>query len=95
MPTVEILAQLAEESSELAQAALKLRREKMGTNPTQVSEEEALNNLCEEFADVLTCFCEIGLTQDNRDKIFDLHDKKLDRWISRLKGGESNARHIF
>ena len=37
----EILAQLAEEAAELGQAALKLRRAILGTNPTSVSEEEA------------------------------------------------------
>lgn len=35
----EILAQLAEEASELAQAALKLRRAMDGTNPTPKSVE--------------------------------------------------------
>lgn len=34
LPKTEILAQLAEEASELAQAALKLRRALDGTNPT-------------------------------------------------------------
>lgn len=34
LPREEILAQLAEEASELAQAALKLRRALNGTNPT-------------------------------------------------------------
>ena len=33
LPKTEILAQLAEEASELAQAALKLRRALDGTNP--------------------------------------------------------------
>lgn len=34
LPKTEILAQVAEEASELAQAALKLRRALDGTNPT-------------------------------------------------------------
>lgn len=34
LPKTEILAQLAEEASELAQAALKMRRALDGTNPT-------------------------------------------------------------
>lgn len=37
LPKTEILAQLAEEASELAQAALKLRRALDGTNPTPKS----------------------------------------------------------
>lgn len=40
LPKTEILAQLAEEASELAQAALKLRRALDGTNPTPKSVEE-------------------------------------------------------
>lgn len=48
----DILCQLAEEASELAQAALKLRRVITGTNPTPVSEDEALRNLHEEIIDV-------------------------------------------
>ena len=41
----EILALLAEEAAELAQAALKLRRVLDGTNPTPVTETEARRNL--------------------------------------------------
>lgn len=40
LPKTEILAQLAEEASELAQAALKLRRALDGTNPTPKNVEE-------------------------------------------------------
>jgi hypothetical protein len=40
LPKTEILAQLAEEASELAQAALKLRRALDGTNPTPKCVEE-------------------------------------------------------
>lgn len=40
LPKTEILAQLAEEASELAQAALKLRCALDGTNPTPKSVEE-------------------------------------------------------
>lgn len=48
----DILCQLAEEASELSQAALKLRRAITGTNPTPVLEDEALHNLHEEIIDV-------------------------------------------
>lgn len=40
LPKTEILAQLAEKASELAQAALKLRRALDGTNPTPKSVAE-------------------------------------------------------
>ena len=51
LPKTEILAQLAEEASELAQAALKLRRALDGTNPTPKNVEECLENIQEEMAD--------------------------------------------
>lgn len=50
LPEEELLAQLAEECSEAAKAALKLRRARDGVNPTPVSEEEAFSNLVEELA---------------------------------------------
>lgn len=53
LPETEILAQLAEEASELAQAALKLRRALDGKTPTPKSVEECLKNIQEEMADVL------------------------------------------
>lgn len=53
LPPTEILAQMAEEHSECAQAALKLRRALDGTNPTPKTIEECWENLKEEFGDVL------------------------------------------
>lgn len=64
LPKTEILAQLAEEASKLAQAALKLRRALDGTNPTPKSVEECRNAMVwqfknedmtpDEFADYIT-----------------------------------------
>lgn len=56
LPKTEILAQLAEEASELAQAALKLRRALDGTNPTPKDIEECEMNPLEELADVKVAF---------------------------------------
>ena len=47
----EILCQVAEEASEFAQAALKLRRAINGTNPTPKTVEEAFTNYIEEMGD--------------------------------------------
>ena len=55
LPEEELLAQLAEECSEAAKAALKLRRARDGVNPTPVSEEEAFSNFVEELADIYLC----------------------------------------
>ena len=83
----EILAQLAEEASELAQAALKLRRVLDKTNPTPVAHEEAMSNLIEEYGDVVCCMRELDVMYDVSMLI-----KKKDRWIRRLSakmdGGE-------
>lgn len=51
----ERLAQLAEEATELAKAALKYRRTLDDENPTPVSKDEAFKNLVEEIDDVALC----------------------------------------
>lgn len=84
--TDEVLAQLAEEASELAQAALKARRALEGSkNPTPVALGEALENLTEEMSDVLLCESMLGCLAD-----FDygLMQKKLERRVQRLEGKE-------
>lgn len=74
LPETEILAQLAEEAAELAQAALKLRRVLDGTNPTPVTEGAARNDLVEEYGDVLNCAdqlfsaLDLALCADMRDR---------------------------
>ena len=47
----ELLVQLAEEATELAQAALKLRRAYTGVNPTPITAKDAYQGLLEEIAD--------------------------------------------
>ncbi len=83
----EILAQLAEEAAELGQAALKLRRAILGTNPTSVSEEEAKYQLLVEYGDVRNClkvWSDLGL--EETDTMADeLVAEKFTRWAGRLK----------
>lgn len=55
---------LAEESVELAKAALKLARIERGENPTPVSSTEALKSLNEEFADVINAARILNLSAD-------------------------------
>ena len=97
LPKTEILAQLAEEASELAQAALKLRRALDGTNPTPKCVAECEANLMEEWVDVNVAFDQlwddkgvfqlIELDEEYQSTI----TKKLDRWLSRLEAkGQSN-----
>lgn len=94
LTSAEILAQTGEEAAELAQAALKLRRALTGENPTPKSIAECLDDLQEEFADVLVCiqaFCDAydktGIFDSNEwiETALDIVDKKADRWLERLK----------
>ena len=56
LPPQDLYAQLAEESAELSQAALKcIRAQGFSQNPTPVSCEDAMKNLQEEINDVLDC----------------------------------------
>lgn len=85
LPQDELLAQLAEECSELSQAALKLRRALTGINPTPVTVEEARKNLVEETADVYNV---MGLLLDAADnaEIYSIIRRKKERWLKRLEG---------
>jgi NTP pyrophosphatase (non-canonical NTP hydrolase) len=82
-----LLEQLAEEASELAQAALKLSRILRGENPTPVTEEDAMTNLKEEFTDVVQCadqlLLEIDVTQ------LELKEK---RWYDRIEEANKNGK---
>ena len=81
----EILAQLAEEASELSQAALKLRRAIDGKNPTPRSISECEAALDEEIADVELCLCQLGFASDAHANIQALTmSRKEGRWLSRL-----------
>jgi len=85
----DILAQLAEECSELAQAALKLRRTFEGTSPTPTSKETAEANLREEIADVmLTALYSIGTSEEAIKEIMNIMDAKEIRWAQRLSKDE-------
>ena len=81
VPVTELLAGLAEEASELAQAALKLRRVYDGTNPTPVKEEDAQERLYEEMADV-KLYC--SMLKVNVKYISEMMLSKQKRWEQRL-----------
>lgn len=99
LPKTEILAQLAEEASELAQAALKLRRALDGTNPTPKSVAECEANLMEEFADIsnavdVLCDAWFGDDLDPErefwDAKYEIENAKYKRWLSRLEAKEKS-----
>ena len=88
----ERLEVLAEEAAELSQAALKMiRAYRMGgaVNPTPLTQEDALDNLFEEVADVELVVETLGLYV-NRGRIEEIKEEKRSRWIERLKGAENN-----
>ena len=90
LPKTEILAQLAEEASELAQAALKLRRALDGTNPTPKSVEECRKAFEEEYADVVNCIITLDCMDDAAfERMQKMQHEKEVRWISRLEAKEN------
>jgi len=86
LPQEELLAQLAEEATELAHAALKLRRVYDGTNPTPIKRSEAFDNLKEEIADVELLLIVLGY---DRSMLISERMKRMDakllRWAERLR----------
>lgn len=87
--TAALLEQLAEESAELAQAALKMARKLRNENPTLKSRADCVANLQEEIADVELCIsilpaalndpAEVGRTMSAKHRRWNerLHDEKL------------------
>ena len=77
-----LLEQLAEECSELAQAALKLARVERGENPTPKTFIECLNALIEEMADVKMC---ISVIETSRAlDVCWISAEKEKRWAKRI-----------
>lgn len=93
LPETELLAQLAEECNELAQAALKLRRAIDGTNPTPVTQEDARKKLVEEIADVFNCIDFIAeIEKLDINETFRIIKDKRERWEKRLDAATSTCR---
>lgn len=84
----ELLAQLAEESAELTQAALKFRRVLDGINPTPVSEQDAQDNFHEEIADILLCLSTIGVDEQFIEHII---RRKAARWYGRVRSDDGEV----
>lgn len=85
----ELLAQMAEEAAELAQAALKLRRAITNINTTIKGEDECRQSLIEEYTDVIHCALVLGMDAD-----LEQIQQKTERWKKRLQiGGENDNEH--
>lgn len=94
LPKAEVLAQMAEELTEAAQAALKLRRAMDGANPTPISVDTGMNNLIEELADCQLCediFFHGMATQCVNHayrEIDRIKSEKMERWETRLESAK-------
>lgn len=83
--------QLAEESAELTQAALKLiRAQRLSENKTPVTGREAVKNMVEEITDVLICLSALGVDYASIAELVE-DSPKWRRWAERL-GYFDNAR---
>lgn len=80
----DLWGQLAEEASELAQAALKMQRLELGNNPPRKTPQECINNVIEEHSDVVFCFKLLGW--DDHKEMEAVQKAKAGRWVSILKG---------
>ena len=85
-----VLEQLAEESAELCQAALKYARILRMENPTPVDKRTAIANLIEEKGDVEICFAVLGkkMPLEYAHTYLDKETKKH-RWLYRLEEKEA------
>lgn len=82
LPDDELLAQLAEEATELAQAAMKLRRAITGVNWTPKSIEECRLALIEEHSDLCCVFEQLQWNDKAEREI--IKNQKRGRWLKRL-----------
>ena len=84
-----MLRQMAEECSELAQAALKYIRAVRKETPMRIV--EAIEHLTEEIADVLLMIDAVSatvLTWRDVDDVQAIKEQKLDRWKTRMIDGD-------
>lgn len=90
----ERILALAEEASELSQAALKLHRAMSGKNPTPITVDEAMANVLEEYGDVENVM-ETLITATQKNDLLKIRSRKMIRWSSRIsamKRGDENER---
>ena len=91
MAPAALFGQLAEEAVEVAHAAMKMQRILEGTNPTPVTEKEAMGCCLEEICDLFNALEVLKL--DVNLKYEGIRKKKMARWVERIrKGGGSHAR---
>ena len=83
-----MLRQMAEECSELSQAALKYIRAARRETPMRI--DEAIEHLTEEIADVRVMIDAVTatvLSERDVDDVLGIKEQKLDRWKTRMIDG--------
>ena len=80
----ELLCLLAEECTELAKAALKLRRAMTGTIPTPMTETDAWRKFNEEVADVMLTLKVMEVPTDDA-MVREIQEYKMKRFVRRLE----------
>ena len=85
----DLWGQLAEEASELAQAALKMQRVTMKRNPPRKTPTECMANVIEECADVRLCLDLMGVRY--RDQQEEIMRAKIARWAGVLRSNQKEA----
>lgn len=91
MAPAALFGQLAEEAVEVAHAAMKMQRILTGTNPTPITEKEAMGCCLEEICDLYNALEVLKL--DVSLKYEGIRKKKMARWVERIKkAGGSHAR---
>lgn len=87
-----LLEQLAEECSELAQAALKLARYLRGENAPVKSRMQLISDLLEEIADVDNILVLIAGTEFyDGPRLARIRQNKMARWAQRIEAGRQQA----
>ena len=84
-----MLRQMAEECSELSQAALKYIRAVRKETPMRI--DEAIEHLTEEIADVSLIIDAVSatvLSECNVDDVQEIKEQKLERWKKRMIDGD-------
>lgn len=84
LPEEVLYTQLAEEATELAQAALKMYRIIDGRNPPRCRLSEARANLLEEIADVINCLQMLYISPNASDYQETIRQKII-RWAGHLR----------
>lgn len=86
IPVADLFGQLAEECTELAQAALKMQRHLREVNPPRKCLDEIMADIAEERNDVMICLELVHFGADKGSTVYwDAVDEKLDRWVRCIK----------